>query len=275
MSENRVNDIFAADQAQQLQQTTQQQYEIPAEIAPLPSNGLVYVKSSKLHGRTELDIKAMTAREEDILTSRALAKKGTMISELLKSCIIDKTINVRDLLQGDRNALLVSIRITGYGKDYDVETTCPRCEHKSKNTFDLTELPIKRLALSPVTEGVNEFAFTLPLSGKRVTFKFLTGADEEEITQMQEKRKKQNMQVDNIVTTALQFQLLSIDGHRDGATIASFVRQMPARDSSALRKYIRDNEPGIEMTSQFGCGECDFSGEVSLPLGASFFWPDA
>lgn len=273
MSENRVNDIFAAEQIQQ--QQAQQGYDIPAEIAPLPSNGLVYAKNSKLFGRKELDIKAMTAREEDILTSRALAKKGTMISELLKSCILDKTVNVRELLQGDRNALLVSIRITGYGADYDVETSCPKCEHKSKNTFDLTSLPIKRLLINPVAEGVNEFAYLLPLSKKRVTFKFLTGADEEEITQMQEKRKKQNMQVDNIVTTALQFQLLSIDGQRGGGEISTFVRDMPARDSSALRKYIRDNEPGIDMSSHFDCSECEFSGEVTLPMGASFFWPDA
>lgn len=249
--------------------------EIPVETIPLPSGGRVYPPHSSLHGRETVEIRAMTAREEDILTSPALLKKGTVISELIKSCLTDKTVNPVDMLTGDRNAMMIAIRITGYGADYDVEVQCNECENKAPRTFNLGELPIKRLEIPPVQEGMNLFEFKLPYSGKTVRFKFLTGRDEEEILHTAEKQKKLGLQGNASVTTNLLYSIMSIDGVEDRAKIASFVRMMPARDSLALRNFIRDQEPGITMRQDVTCPSCGHSEEVSMPIGVSFLWPAA
>jgi hypothetical protein len=249
--------------------------DIPVETVPLPSAGRVYPPQHPLHACETVEIRAMTAREEDILTSRALLKKGTVISELIKSCLVNKAINPVDLLTGDRNALMVAIRITGYGPEYDVEVECNECNNKAPQSFNLAELPIKRLEIDPVQEGMNLFEFVLPYTKKVVRFKFLTGRDEEEILATSEKQKKLGMQGESNVTTSLLYSIVSIEGIEDRAKIAQFVRMMPARDSLALRNYIRDNEPGITMRQDVTCPSCGNSEEVSMPIGVSFLWPSA
>jgi len=250
-------------------------FEVPLESVPLPSNGVVYPSESALHMKETVEIRSMTAREEDILTSRALIKKGTVITELIKSCLIDKKIYVPDMLAGDRNAIMVALRITGYGAEYAVEADCPKCNVRSKQEFNLGDMPIKRLQIEPVTKGQNVFEFKLPVTKKTVNFKFLTGRDEEEISTIQERTKKQGAQADNIVTNRLQFAIVSIDGKTDRSAINGFIRNMPARDSMSLRKFIDANEPGIDMKGNFDCPSCSDVNEVRVPLGASFFWPDA
>lgn len=247
--------------------------DIPTELVPLPSNGKVYPPSSSLHGKDMVEIRPMTAREEDILTSRALLKKGTVVTELIKSCLVDKSINTLDLVAGDRNALMVAVRITGYGAEYTAEVSCPECEAKSQQAFNLAELPVKRLEIDPVTEGQNLFEFVLPHTKKKVLFKFTTGKDEEELTVIQEKQKKLGLKTDSTVTTALQQAIVSVDGIEDRAKINNFIKAMPARDSLALRNHIRQNEPGLTMKQDMTCPECGHSEEVNMPLGVSFLWP--
>lgn len=249
--------------------------EIPVEIVPLPSAGLVYPSSSPLHNCETIEIKAMTAKEEDILTNTAYMKKGTVISELIKSCLIDKSINAIDMLTGDRNALMVAIRITGYTADYDVEVACNECSSKAQQTFNLGELPIKRLTIVPVSPGTNLFEFTLPACKKTVQFKFLTGRDEEQIVATSAQQKKLGIQTEATVTTSLLYSIVSIDGVTDRMKISNFVKMMPARDSLALRNYIRENEPGIVMKQEITCPTCSHSEEVSMPIGVSFLWPAA
>jgi len=250
-------------------------FDIPVEAVPLPSSGIVYPSDSPLFGCETVEIRAMTAREEDILTSRVLIKKGTVISELLRSCLINKNIDPDALISGDRNAIMTAIRVTGYGSDYTVDVDCPACGEKSKQNFKLTDLPIKRLEINPVEEGKNLFEFRLPVSGKTVAFKFLTGKDEQEITVLSERKKKQGQQSDNLVTQKLMFSVVSVEGITDKVKVQSFVRNMPARDSLALRKFMDANEPGIDMKSWMDCPSCDESSEVRLPLGVSFFWPES
>ena len=249
--------------------------EIPIELAPLPSCGRVYPATSALHNKEVLEIRAGTAREEDILTSRALLKKGTVISELIGSCLTDKSINPVEMLTGDRNALMVAIRVTMYGAEYDVEVECNECQTKAPRSFDLAQLPIRRLEIQPVQEGMNLFEFALPYTKKNVRFKFLNGKDEADIMTTGEKQKKLGMQSESSVTTSLLYSIVAIDGVDDRAKIAGFVRMMPARDSLALRNYIRDNEPGIVMKQEVSCPACGHSEEVSMPIGASFLWPNA
>ncbi len=248
--------------------------EIPVESVPLPSAGLVYPADSPLSGRETVDIRAMTAKEEDILTSRALIKKGTVITELLKSCLVDKNIDPDTLISGDRNAIMTAVRVTGYGADYTVDVDCPSCSEKSKQSFKLTDLNIKRLEINPVEVGKNLFEFKLPVSGKTIRFKFLTGKDEQEITVTSERKKKQGQQSDNLITQKLMYSVVSVEGTTDKVKVQSFIRNMPARDSLALRKFMDASEPGIDMKSWIECPNCDESSEVRLPLGVSFFWPD-
>ena len=146
-------------------------FEIPVETVPLPSCGVTYSPENPLSGVQTIDIRAMTAREEDILTSKALIKKGTVISHLLKSCMIDKSIDPEEMLAGDRNAVMVALRVTGYGAEYKVEVDCPACGEKSKQDFQLTDLQIKRLETDPVAEGANLFEFILPLTKKKIHFR--------------------------------------------------------------------------------------------------------
>ena len=250
-------------------------FEVPVDLVPLPSNGVIYPPESGLYNRETLEIRAMTAKEEDILTSRALIKKGTVITELIKSCLTDKNIDVQSMISGDRNAIMTALRVTGYGSDYTVDVECPECAVRQKQEFSLTELPIKRLEIAPVSEGANLFEFELPVTKKKVHFKFLTGRDEQEMNLIQERRKKQGQKTDSLVTTRLMHSLVAVNGINDKNKISTFIRNMPARDSLVLRKFIDKNEPGIEMKAWMTCEECDEHTEVRLPLGASFFWPDS
>jgi len=278
--ENR-NEIFGGNPAQNAGIPTRNVMrddfgvEIPVETVPLPSSGLIYPPGSPLAESETVEIRAMTAREEDILTSRALIKKGTVITELLKSCLIDKNIDPDALLSGDRNAIMTAVRITGYGADYTVDIDCPSCGEKSKQNFRLTDLPIKRLEINPVEIGKNLFEFKLPVSGKNIQFRFLTGKDEQEISVISERKKKQGQQSDNLITQKLMYSIVSIDGTTDKVKVQAFIRNMPARDSLALRKFMDANEPGIDMKSWMECPSCDESSEVRLPLGVSFFWPES
>ena len=162
------------------------------------------------------------------------------------------------------------------GSDYTVDVDCPACGASNKNEFDLSELAIKRLEVSPVTEGANLFEIQLPVTKKSVQVKFLTGHDEQDITQTAARKKKQGLQKnDTMITDRLIRSIVAVEDIRDKNKIGVFVRNMPARDSLALRKFLDNYEPGIEMKAWMTCTSCHEHSEVRLPLGASFFWPDA
>jgi hypothetical protein len=252
-----------------------QEIQIPSAQVPLPSRGLVYPVDSPLHKQEFVDIKAMTAQEEDILMSRALIKKGTVINELIRSCLLTPGVLVNDMLAGDRNALMVAIRITGYGPEYTPVVQCPSCEQKTEYPIDLSNLDIKPLEIAPVETGVNRFAFRLPVSSREVNFRFLTGKDEEEIAAIVEAKKKKGIAVDSVITTRLISAIVSIDGNTDRNFVAKQIPYLSARDSLALRKYMEKHEPGIDMRCDFECPNCGHSEEVALPMGASFFWPNS
>ena len=249
-------------------------FEIPVETVPLPSGGVCYDVEHPLHGKSTVEIRAMTAREEDILTSKALIKKGTVISHLIKSCMIDKRVDPDSLLAGDRNALMVALRVTGYGTEYKVEVDCPACSERSKHNFNLGELPVKRLEIQPIAPGTNVFETVLPVTKATVRFKLLTGADEQEIMTLSERRKKQGQRTENLVTSRLKYAIVAANGITDRSKLDMMVSNLPARDSLYLRKHIDNNEPGIEMKAWMDCPACLEHSEVRLPLGAAFFWPD-
>lgn len=250
--------------------------DIPNEVVPLPSQGLVYGPDHPLHLQETVVVSAMTAREEDILTSHALIKQGTVITELIRSCLVDKRIDPRMMLAGDRNALMVAVRITGYGPNYTAKVTCEACTESYDQAFDLSQFPIRRLKATPLTIGENLFEMKLPQTKKVVKFRFLTGVDEEEMNRTAAKKKKLGLSTgSDQVTAAMVQSVVSIDGIEDRAKISQFIARMPARDSMAFRRYVRENEPGIIMRQDVECPHCGAAEEVGMPMGVKFFWPTA
>jgi len=248
-------------------------YTPPAAAVPLPSQGKVYPQTSTLFGKELVEIKAMTAKEEDILTSRGLLKAGKALDALLRSCILDRSIDVDSMLVGDRNAALIAIRITGYGQEYKVQVECPKCDNKSDHEFDLAALPVKRLGIEPRAQGVNEFSFQLPVSRKEVVFKLLTGVDERDLSANLDKSRKISNGLESLITTRLLTQIISVGGESDKQKLSQIVRNLPARDSRDLRAFIEKISPGVEMKQLFKCPSCSEESEVDVPMGIEFFWP--
>jgi len=235
----------------------------PTEIVELPSKGLIYPESSPL-SKGEIEMKYMTAREEDILTNQNFINKGTVLDELIKSLIVTD-INYNDLIVGDKNALLVAARILGYGKDYTFMWG------GEEHTVDLSALESKPLNENIFRKGLNEFNFKLPASEIDITFKLLTGADEKKISSELEGLKKLNRNSSPELSTRLKYIITSVDGSRETKDIRQFVdTQLLARDSRALREYIKEVQPDIDLTF-FPDGRDE---KVSIPVGLSFFWPD-
>ena len=249
-------------------------WEVPVESVPLPSRGLIYNPDTVLYNTETLNIKAMTAKEEDILSSQAYMKEGIVIEKLIESCVVDKSICVDDLITGDKNALMVAIRITGYGSDYLVEHKCRNCDNANEVKIDLASLPIIRIKQEPLEPGKNLFEFTLPVTKKVIHYKIPTGKDERE-QQLKEKRYKQLgiVKPNAPVTDFLEKIIVSVDGITDRNKITHFVNSMPALDSRKLRMHVSDNEPGIDMSWNYVCSHCQHENDINVPVTTEFFWP--
>jgi len=243
------------------------------EVLELPSQGWFYPADNPLSSG-KIEIRYMGAKEEDILTSANLVKKGVAIDMVLRSVVVSK-INYDDLLIGDKNALMVATRILGYGKDYQVQTTCPVCERKQQDTIDLGTLEHRQIDFSSLPKGINEFPFTLP-SGTEITFKFLTGKDENDVDVEIKAMKKINERYSADLSTRLKKVITSVNGKRDTATIVSFVdSQMIASDSLALRRHLAKVQPGVDMMYDYVCKnpDCGYEEKLTIPLTVEFFWP--
>ena len=237
----------------------------PTEVIDLPSKGLLYPKDSPLSSGT-IEMKYMTAKEEDILTNMNYIEKGIVVDKLLQSLIVDKSINYDDLLIVDKNALLIAARILGYGKDYEFQYG------GETYTIDLTQLNSKPFNEEMFT-GVNEFHYTLPASGVKVIFKLLTHGDERRMEQEVKGMKKINKDYSADLSTRLKYMLVAVNDNRDVKYIRNFVdTQLLARDSRELRKHIREIQPDVDMKFYPENGP---EGGVDIPIGISFLWPDA
>jgi hypothetical protein len=244
------------------------------EVLDLPSQGWFYPPDNPLSTGT-IEIRYMGAKEEDILTSTNLIKKGEAIDMVLKGIIVSQ-VNYDDILIGDKNALMIATRILGYGKDYQVQISCPSCEQKQQRVVDLSLLEHKKLNFSEFPKGANEFAFTLPVSKTQITFKFLNGKDERDIEAEIKALRKVNEQYSAELSTRLKRIITSVDGNRDVQSINTFVdTKLVAGDSLALRRHLADIQPGIDMTFDFTCKnpDCGYEERAAVPLTVEFFWP--
>lgn len=244
----------------------------PTEVIELPSTGKLYPPGHPLvSGR--LEIKYPTAREEDILTSKNLIQKGVVIDKFIESLIVDKSIKLDDLLLGDKNAIIIAARILAYGKDYEVEIKCPSCDVKHTEKLDISMIEPKEVKiLSKLKQGQNQFQFTLPASKRTVVFKTLTHFDERMIEMELKNLKKFNKKgIDHEVTTRLRYAIISIDGEIEN--LKSIVESMLSIDSKALRDYLNEITPDIDLNFNYECEECGHEERIGVPLGVNFFWP--
>lgn len=249
-------------------------WEVPIESIPLPTKGVIYHPDSTLFNREVLQIKSMTAREEDILASPAFHKEGTSLTHLIQSCLIDKSINSDEMITGDRMALMVGIRVTGYGPEYNASANCKSCNRFNEFVVDLSKLGIKRLKINPLRPGENKFEFVLPVTKKKIVFKYATERDNRERnTALKNMQKALGNSISNSITSFLENSIVSVDGVTDRSKIKHFVLNMPAFDSKSLRTFIIDNEPGMDMTCSFDCAGCGHRNESILPMTTEFFWP--
>jgi len=241
------------------------EFKLPTEQVELPSKGLLYSEDNPLSSG-KVEIKYMTAKEEDILTNQSYIKKGIVLDKLLQSLIVDKNIKYDDLIVGDKNALLIAARILGYGSTYEFEY------EGEKQTVDLSTLENKPFDESAITKGKNEFNYELPKTGTKISFKILDGRDERSIERELQGLKKINKDASPELSTRLKYIITAVNGNPDKKGVREFVdNYLLAQDSRALRNYIKLVQPDVDLTF-FPDGS---SYDVTIPIGLSFFWPDA
>jgi hypothetical protein len=249
----------------------QTKFSLPTETVELPSKGLLYPVENPLSSG-KIEMKYMTAKEEDILSNQNYIRQGVVFDKLFQSLIVSK-INYDDLLVGDKNAVLIAARILGYGKDYPIKFPHPITGEEELVTVDLAEIKNKNVDYSSY-KNVNEFTFTLPQSKNEITFKILTHRDEKQIEEELKGLKKANLSAE--VTTRLKQAIIAVNGTREKKDIRDFIdNYLLAADARALRDYIRKITPDLDLTFTF-VGSDGYTQEgVDLPIGVSFFYPNA
>ena len=249
------------------------EFTFPTEVIDLPSKGLIYPESSPLSSGT-IELKYMSAKEEDILTNQNFIEKGIVIDKLLQSMIVNKKIDYNELISGDKNAVLFAARILGYGAEYDVELL-DKHGKKVPVKIDLSKLENKLLDEKLFVKGKNEFDFILPQSKVTVTFKLLTHNDEVNIEKEINGLKKAFPNESFEITTRLKHQILAVNGDTSQDKTRYFVDSMLLTDSRALRKYINKITPDLDMTFSYEDSKGDIVEGVSIPMNINFLWPDA
>ena len=269
------------EQVKQLAIQNMQRQEIktsnfPTEIISLPSKGLVYPEGSPLR-EGKIEMKYMTAREEDILTSQNLIKQGIVIDKLMQSLIVSP-IQFEDLVIGDKNSIMVAARILGYGKDYTIKVTCPECEAVNEFDIDLTQLPEQNIPEGTIMASPGVFEFTLPQSKRVIHFRLLTTGIDKQVSKQLDSAKKANKNsqaVDRELTTRLKTLIVSVDGNTDRTFVTNFVdNELFAIDSRAFRTYMKSVTPDTKFEISYVCSECSHEEEaLSFNIDTSFFWP--
>lgn len=263
-------------------QSSNLNFVVPTEFVALPSEGKFYPETHPLHGVDTMEIKFMTAKEEDILTSRSLLKKGIAIDRFLSSLIVDKRIKPDAMLVGDKNALLVAARTSGYGAEYSTKVQCPACAETQDYEFDLNEHAVggfnsEQFEMSTFASNItqssdNTFDVHLPKSNVSVTVRLLTGADENRLaTNMKKKSKLQGHET--LLTDQFRTYITAVNGSTSKRDINMFINAMPALDSRYLRTAYQALAPNIDLTQFFSCESCGFEQDMEVPFTSDFFWP--
>ena len=252
-------------------------WSVPTEFVTLPSAGKFYPPEHPLHNKETVEIKFMTAKEEDILTSRALLKEGVALDRMLQSLLVDKTVRIGSLLIGDKNALLVAARRTGYGPDYETTVTCPACTQTDTFSFDISDPATNAYEENVETHGVSltdggTLVVTLPMTNAKVECRMLQGDDEVRLYKESERKAKKKLPV-NAMTDMFRSYIVSVDGSDSPLVIEAFIQAVPAKDGRVLRTAYAQCVPNIDMTQMYDCPNCGHTADMEVPLTADFFWP--
>jgi len=250
-------------------------YEFPTEIIDLPSKGKVYSPESPLSKGT-IEIKYMTAREEDILASQNLIRKGVVLDKLFESVVVEEGVDINDICIGDKNAILLATRILGYGPQYSVEITDPFTGELQKTNIDLSKIQIKEVDES-LLNSENKYEFELPTAKKKIIFKLLTHKDEKDIQAeilALQRLSKDKDSVSADVSTRLRYMIQEVDGNSDRGFINNFVKNnLLARDTRAFRNYVSTISPDLDLKFNFTSDITGDTEALDIPLGAGFFYP--
>tara|TARA_R110001592_G_scaffold20882_2_gene84347 strand:+ start:320 stop:1168 length:849 start_codon:yes stop_codon:yes gene_type:complete len=257
---------------EQYQETAVESYDFPTEIIDLPSKGKLYPKDHILSSGT-IEMKYMTAKEEDILTNQSYIKQGVVLDKLFKALIMTK-VNYNDILLCDKNAIMIAARILGYGKDYEISIPDPESDEMISHTVDLTDLNDKEIDWSLIDEGINAFPLTLPTSKKQIKLKLLSQGEQSKIDA--ELKGLAKIKKEAGLTTLLKHVIVELDGDDDKSKIRKFVdTNLLAIDSRAIRQFLKTITPEIDMSIEVPVGEAGDTFPSQLDIGLDFFWPDA
>ena len=252
-------------------------FVVPTEFVELPSKGEFYPDGHPLKGQDSIEIKQMTAKEEDLLTSKTLLKKGVAIDRLLQSLIVDKRINPDTLLVGDRNALLIAIRVSGYGNEYKTKITCPACNLTQESEFDLNTVNIYNgddiSKLDVANNGDGTFTTVLPKTQLKIAFRLLSGKDEKNLMMGMKSDRQQKIH-ERVITRQLSNFIVSVNDNSTTEAVNYVVNNVPSIDSRHMRLAYKLAAPNVDLTQVFICKECDHEQDLEVPLTADFFWPD-
>jgi hypothetical protein len=249
-------------------------YEAPTDFVDLPSQGKFYPKDSPLYGVDKVEVKYMTAKEEDLLLSPGLQKAGLAIDRMVESLLVDKRIRAKELLVGDKNAILINARKNAFGDEYEFSYMCEKCGTQNSHVKDLNDISIKEIVQNDsctISES-GTLMVRLPKSNALIELRFLKGEDETAIEQVLEKRLKSNLPVESLLTR-YRYMIVSVNGNDQTDNIISFIESMPILDSNFLRKRYAEMNPDIEFNFSSDCKKCGHTNEGGVPITANFFWP--
>lgn len=244
---------------------------VPEEQVDLPSGGYMYPEGSEL-SKGFVQMKYMTAREEDILTNENFIRQGVVLDKLFES-LITSPIKYSDLLIGDRNAIMIAARILSYGSTYTITVNTPSGQSMEVDV-DLTELIPKEFNVDNIIKGQNVFTYTLPNSGNVIKFKLLTVQDERDIDNTLKAWKK--IKRSGNLTARLRQMILSVNGDENKGHIAQWIdNNFLVSDTRAFRKYVNEIQPNLDFELELVDEETGNSFRQEFTPGLDFFWPDA
>ena len=268
------------DAAAPAQQSSALDFVVPTEFVELPSQGKFYSEDHPLRDQEVVEIKFMTTKQEDILTSPALIKRGLAIDRLIDSLFVDSRLKSQNLLSGDRNAILIAARKSGYGSAYVTDVSCPSCGSLGEHVFDLEEVSTTAKCLDEAYLSEKNAQYdkekgllnlTLPKTKAVVGLKLMTGRDEAHLFSMSKKKVKSL--VETSVTDHLIVVIKTVNGQADKFLIGRFVESLPISDSRYLRDTYSELVPTVDLTQDYSCAVCGHIDEMEVPFNTEFFWP--
>tara|TARA_R100000805_G_C3620741_1_gene124525 strand:- start:1 stop:837 length:837 start_codon:yes stop_codon:yes gene_type:complete len=248
----------------------------PTQFVDLPSEGRLYPVGHPLHNQETIEIRFMTAKDEDILTSRSLLKKGIAIDRLIANLVVDENINPSSLLVGDRYAILVAARASAYGHFYETTVNCPACNESSDYTFNLLEPKVYNgddyEDYSITKNDIGNYVVTLPYTKLLVEVRMLTGHDE--VNMIKKIQKINKNKTDISISDQMTSYVVAVNGYKEANVINHVIKNITATESRYLRNAYKSVTPDLKVSGDFECPSCGHEQDLEVPFGADFFWPD-